>query len=229
MKKLTFIFVVTFVIISFVSILHAQEKQKNINKIVIGKPIVVKGKTPLIIAVENNDVKKVLSLIKSGANVNLTDSNGGTALLYAFLANNIEIEKVLLKNGADINNIFKGESLLLLASRNQSVEQVEFALKNNANPNAIDSNGETPLMVVFKRIKTAAKYKENGLDAMYEITKSDNSKIYKIIKMLIDNKADINYINKNKTVLDYALEAKCNKVINLLLKSRKVSGKGRDH
>lgn len=67
------------------------------------------GKTPLITAVSENNLKKTKQLIQKGANVNLHETTGlqGTALMYASSIGNIEICKLLLENGAKINAVDK--------------------------------------------------------------------------------------------------------------------------
>jgi ankyrin repeat protein len=57
-------------------------------------------KTPLIFAVENKFIMVVDTLIKAGANVNLGDFEGRTALMYA---STMKIVDMLLKTDIDIN------------------------------------------------------------------------------------------------------------------------------
>ncbi len=59
--------------------------------------------TPLMAAVyrNNNDIAKML--LDSGADVNITDAKGTTALHYAIKFKNADLIKVLVNNGADIN------------------------------------------------------------------------------------------------------------------------------
>jgi len=54
-------------------------------------------------AAENNNLEKVKKLIKAGANLDLQDDDGNTALIWASYSNYIEIVKELIKAGADWN------------------------------------------------------------------------------------------------------------------------------
>ena len=69
-------------------------------------------------AVRDGNDWEIRSLIASGADVNLLDNEGWSALMFAVrYQNNVEIVKLLLENGADIyaSNRY-GSTPLLLAS-----------------------------------------------------------------------------------------------------------------
>lgn len=58
----------------------------------------------LIEAVKNNDINKINSILKSGkADINSKDKYCETALMIASCKGNLEIVKLLVDNGADIN------------------------------------------------------------------------------------------------------------------------------
>lgn len=61
------------------------------------------GMTPLMIASYCNAAKTAARLISYGANVNLTDEDGFTALMYGAMKNNPDIIFHLMRNGADKN------------------------------------------------------------------------------------------------------------------------------
>jgi len=61
------------------------------------------GSLPLIAAALNNHVHIVEILIKNGANINLTNRNGNTALHLAATYGRADVIRLLLTNGADIN------------------------------------------------------------------------------------------------------------------------------
>jgi ankyrin repeat protein len=60
------------------------------------------SQTILMIAVQKGNFDLVKKCIKCGANVNLKDEDGFTALIYSAFHDNIEISKYLIKSGADI-------------------------------------------------------------------------------------------------------------------------------
>lgn len=59
--------------------------------------------TPLIKAVQNQDVNAVRSRIEAADNVNATDSYGQTALHWASKEESVEIVNLLIQAGANLN------------------------------------------------------------------------------------------------------------------------------
>jgi ankyrin repeat protein len=60
------------------------------------------GDLRLIDAVKKSDAKSVRSLLVEHADVNATDVDGSTALLWAAQRNNTEIVDILLASGANV-------------------------------------------------------------------------------------------------------------------------------
>lgn len=89
------------------------------------------GRTPLMLAVLNNDVEMVRHLMQKGANVNIADKDGNTALLYACLLNNKDMIDELLKDSTlDVTHRNKdGVTAFLIAAARQQLEQLPAAKK----------------------------------------------------------------------------------------------------
>lgn len=56
------------------------------------------GKTPLIIAIKNNDIDVAKLLLKYNANINIKDNDNKTALMYAIETNNTVLIEMLSKH-----------------------------------------------------------------------------------------------------------------------------------
>jgi len=87
-------------------------------------------------------------LIKNKADVNAeTMENGTTPLIIAIMNNRLEIVKMLLKNGAEVNKTaLNGQTVLHIAVRFGSLDIVEYLIKNNADINRNSPNFGTPLI-----------------------------------------------------------------------------------
>jgi len=102
-----------------------------------------KGTTPLMKAAENNKVKTVKKILNTDCNIDESDINGYTALIYAVCCGHYDIVKLLLQNGADVNAIDNdGWTPLSYAVNEGHGELVLLLLKN----------GGTMKKTVFKHI-----------------------------------------------------------------------------
>jgi ankyrin repeat protein len=104
--------------------------------------------TPLHLAVRQNDLKAVDTLIKSGANVKATTRYGVTPIHVAAMNGNAAILRRLLSAGADPNTATPGgETALMTAARTGNVEAVTLLLDRGATVNAKDTaRSQTALM-----------------------------------------------------------------------------------
>ena len=59
-------------------------------------------KTRLMIAAQQGDAAVVAQLIANGADVNFSNANGGTALMYGALGGNPDVVTLLVKAGAEL-------------------------------------------------------------------------------------------------------------------------------
>lgn len=96
----------------------------------------------------NGDLDMVENLIREGVNVNVTDAEGRTALMYASFNGHTEIAQKLIRADALAGMRDKaGRTALLYASTGPFPETVKLLLENNADPNIIDADEHfTPLM-----------------------------------------------------------------------------------
>src|SRR5712691_7386014 len=92
------------------------------------------GSTPLMFAVLYGDTAAVRSLLDSGADPNVTNDAGATALMWA--ADSVEKTRLLLEHHADTNaKSADGRTpLLIAAGRSGSLGIVEQLLDHGANP-----------------------------------------------------------------------------------------------
>ena len=78
-----------------------------------------------------------------------------TPLIYAAFNGHLEIAKLLVKSGADVNAVSRnGSSALLVASRGGHIDIVKLLLANRADPNKALESGATALDVALKSENT---------------------------------------------------------------------------
>ena len=104
------------------------------------------SRTPLMIASRCSRVDAMTFLIKHGANVNLQDKEGETALHYAVDSFDVSCEalRCLIENGANVDAVSNnGRTCLMNAIRKVSV--VTLLSEHGANIDLQDKNGNTAL------------------------------------------------------------------------------------
>lgn len=153
-------------------------------------------------AVYDNNIDIVNDLIEKGVNVNAKNEIGRSALLIAITKklyvqkkNYTDIIKLLIKSGADVNEIDRHKvSLLMKAIENDNDKDIiDILIKAGADVNKLDKYDNTALMISSRR---------NNID---------------ITKMLIEAGADVNKVNKNDaTALTFA---RTSGIVDILIKA----------
>lgn len=158
------------------------------------------GITQLMKASENGNNWEIDVLLKSGANVNIQDKDGWTALMYAArYQQNINIINSLIKAGAEIKtkNKYNISALMLAATYNSNPEILAKLL-------SFYSAAEKEVLQSF-------------VFMLSDSTSSDFSKIAKI-RIFMEKNVSINSFYNGKTPLMYACQyCKSTEVINILL------------
>lgn len=193
------------------------------------------GRTLLMIACKNGDVKKVDLLIKSGANVNLVDNDGWSSLMYAVrYQENIEIVNLLIKANAKINvNNFYDSSLLsitaiynknpkilrkILTGYSPKETEVIKSLCMLISTKIVDEKNKIEKINEFIHFQTPINsFYDGKTPLMYAGQNCENSKV---IDLLLLNGAKKQVRSKNgMTALDYARQNK--KLTNEVLEKLK--------
>ncbi|XP_021920541.1 fibronectin type 3 and ankyrin repeat domains protein 1-like isoform X2 [Zootermopsis nevadensis] len=106
------------------------------------------GRTALMIVCFKGDAKIAHQLIERGANWDIRDRNGCTALHYAVDGSEMETVEMALDEGADIEakDVEQWTPLMRGVILESSVQILKKLLERGATPNCVDRRGQTCLM-----------------------------------------------------------------------------------
>jgi ankyrin repeat protein len=118
-------------------------------------------------------------------NTRARDGGGLTPLVFAVRANDLESVRVLLKAGADVNQVTRyGWSPLLVATQNRYYQLASVLLDHGANPNVTNKGGWSPLYLAVDN--------RNIEGGDYPVPKPDMDTLEFITKLL-DKGANVNW------------------------------------
>lgn len=150
-------------------------------------------------------LKDVSSAIKHGADVNIQDNEGWTALLHASDQANIDCVVHLIDKGADTNlKANNGYSVLHAIAYQSDLELLKYLISRGANVNDGDQNGSTALhhAVDGYSINCVKYLVEHGADPLQVningITPLDQAR-YEIKNCDVDSDEEIGY----QQIIDY--------------------------
>ena len=110
----------------------------------------------LLEAVDKNELDEVEAALAAGANMNVKNIDGWTALIIASTNGHTKIVAMLLEKGADVNAKNNGGwTALHLASQDGYKKIVEMLLEKGADVNAKTNNGWTALKLASQEGHTA--------------------------------------------------------------------------
>ena len=170
-------------------------------------------RTPLIVALINGHNDAFTFLIDKGADVNLQDHVGYTALHHAVQSKNFDAASCLVHNGADINlfTSINKQTPLMLACQSHNMDAINFLLNKGAEVNLQDKDGKSALHfassnIWYWLIQNLADVNmcdnHNCTPLMQASRKSDVKKV----AMLIENGAKVDLQDGNgNTALHHAV------------------------
>jgi hypothetical protein len=133
--------------------------------------------TALMIASVNDRRDAVVELLNAGADVNIKNSSGWTALFGAASTGHSEVQEILIKHGADVNaKYWNGFTPLMFSVRHGPVQIVQLLIDSGADVNAVSESdnpiyadkceGNTPLLeaIIFRKPEIVDLLLRKGAD-----------------------------------------------------------------
>lgn len=149
-----------------------KEMLSNLNGIDLNARHSNNGNTPLIFAIDNDNIEAAMLLLDAGADPDIQNDDNHSALHWAAAKSSQEdtrlIEMVLKKTNAINAQDIEGDTALCLAIMSKNKKVIQLLLDAGADPNIQNNYGDTVL------IKAA---KENK---------------YEVVRILIEHKANVN-------------------------------------
>ena len=173
---------------------------------------------------EDKNIKIIDKLLEKGVNIDIHKKmNNLTLLLYiAIIDNLLNLTKLLIEKGVDINSLKYRDSFLNLAIINKSSGIAKLLIEKGANINIQNYNNKTPLelaidndlidivKILIKKISEETNNPELHIAIRYESTK--------IVNLLINEGVDINKPdNSGNTPLQSAIKNKLSEIAEILI------------
>ncbi len=160
---------------------HAQTEAKN---------------EKLLNAIRDADVKAVKAAVSGGADVNIGDDDGVTALMYAAIYADESCVKLLLAKGANPNAKTKGAITALMLSVSDA-RKVRLLLSKGAEVNAKSNQGHTALSIATGRegsVEVVKLLLDHGADLGLgnPLAAASRSGDVHVVKLLLEKGVDVN-------------------------------------
>jgi ankyrin repeat protein len=196
------------------------------------------GWTPLMYAAKYCSEEMTRLLLTKDIDINAKEKSFSTALTLALEANKPDVALLLIDKGADCNYKDKENwtPLFYALTYCTSDDICRKILSKTIDLNSKNDDKWTPLMyavschksdIAALLIEKGVKLDEQNVNGWTALMLASQENDIKICKLLIAKGADMNTINKNnKTALDIAVTKGYSSIVDLLRKSKKVTGDG---
>ncbi|MGF9765392.1 ankyrin repeat domain-containing protein [Bacillus albus] len=194
--------------------------------------------TALLTATEKQETTTVISLLKKGADINITDSKGRTPLMIATYKNDVKTAKALIEAGADVNiqDDMKNNPFLYAGAEGY-LHILKLTIDAGADPSLTNRYGGTALIPasehgyidVINELLTRTSVDVNhvnnlGWTALMEaiVLSNGNETQQQVIRLLIKHGADVTIPdNDGVTPLEHARAHNFEEIEKILLEGRK--------
>lgn len=140
----------------------------------------------------NGDIESLQALIDDGLDVNKRNFSATPLIALAIMYSDIDIVKLLIENGADINIIVQNRPLLVYSLVFGNIEIIKLLIENGTDVNVLDNDKPLVLQALM----------------------SGNNEV---VKLLIENGTNIEFENSNTNLLEQALLLSNTEIVELCM------------
>jgi E3 ubiquitin-protein ligase mind-bomb len=162
-------------------------------------------------------VRLIMQYMTPLCNINTPKDDGFTSLHLATLNNHIEVAKVLIQNGANVDSVTENnQTPLHLAVERQNGQIVRLLVEENANVNIPDRYGDTPLHCALRQhtLMQLKELKESPQDVSKVLSSSQKKASSSVSIFLASHGADFTLLNSSKqSPLDLCSESNLIKIL----------------
>lgn len=208
------------------------EAGMNINVLAVPSTNDRTTKSALHCAASTGNLTLAKTLLNLGADVNIKDDNSNTPLFSASgavrynnkrneIPNNLELVKLLVEKGGDVNAGGVAGTPLIAAVQARSFEVLDYLLEKGASAKVKNKEGMTPLMLlaysynnknkevsekITALIKAGARVNDSNNNGQTALMIAVNNRSSEMVRLLLENGADPGIEDKNgSNILSYAL------------------------
>lgn len=154
--------------------------------------------TPLYLAVQYGDVESIKFLLSHGASINDPIYENSPLINIAAESGKSEIVEYLIKHGADLE-----KNTWIYAAKSGDYELFKEFLRVGLDVNALDSEGNTPLMHAISSgnldfvkflVSSGADVNANDSQGSTTLIRTINTGHLDLVKFLVDSGADVNMV-----------------------------------
>jgi ankyrin repeat protein len=186
-------------------------------------------------AYKQKDLHKIEALLINGANPNQRNKSGVTLMFVVAGDNNVEVGKILLKYGGEVDMpvINSDGTPILLACQENAYEFVKFIVENGGNLNRKFKNAGNQTSIRFAcktgSVKLVSYLLDHGADIedtpddqITPLIQAARSNHYDLVKFLIERNANVNAYaatHDKECALNQAIMNKNPDIVELLLEN----------